>query len=106
MQQLDLCEEIVKEMRKLEFSSDFIETFKLSSYFIDATNKPAPVQRTILSLYFYKCIIYSGIYAPPSVRMALTIGNDTHQWLIDIKLVILPVLKQNEELMLATMPTI
>jgi hypothetical protein len=35
--------------------------------------------------------------APNQIRLALTSGNDYIDWLQDIKIVILPFLKENEE---------
>jgi len=98
MNDLDLCEEIKLEMRKIGFPQDLYDSIVNSLEFIEATGKEPHLQRTILSLMFYRKIIYSSQMVQPSIRMALTIATETRQWLDDIKLVILPALYKIHEI--------
>lgn len=95
--QVNLCEEILKEMKSLEFPEEFIGKFKSNELFIDAYSKHYGLQRTILTSLFFR-ILMSGNFMPPSeVRLALNSANDVVGWLGDIKVVILPFIKENLE---------
>lgn len=92
---VNACEEVLKEMQRLLFPASFIQKFKTHEMFIDAYNKHYGLQRTILTSLFFK-ILMSGKQVPPSdIRLALNSANDILSWLSDIKIVILPFIKEN-----------
>lgn len=95
---LNLCEELLGEMRRLEFSSSSIDFIKGKQMFVDSYNKESMMQRNLLSVVLYKTMMYSNIMVPKEIRLALNMANDNIGWLDDIKLVILPYLKANENL--------
>ena len=94
---LNLVEEIVKEMQKLEFNPSSIEHFKNSEVYKFYYNQVENVQRVALSLYFYRMLVYSDVKLPNEVRMAINSSQDALQWLDDFRLVILPYLKIYEK---------
>lgn len=95
---MDLCSEIVKEMTKLEFSQRAVDVVKNDVRFIQAIPEPTPVQKTLITMTFYGILMKSTLSSPPlQVRLALNAGTTSESWLDDIKLVILPWLKINEE---------
>lgn len=94
---INLVEEIIKEMQKLEFSPSSIEYFKKSEVYMYYYDQVESVQRVALSLYFYRMLIYSNIKLPNEVRMAINSSQDALQWLDDFRLVILPYLKIYEK---------
>jgi hypothetical protein len=94
---LNLVEEIVKEMQKLEFNPSSIEYFKNSEVYRFYYDQVENVQRVALSLYFYRMLVYSDVKLPNEVRMAINSSQDALQWLDDFRLVILPYLKIYEK---------
>ena len=94
---LNLCTELIKEMERLGFEEKSIVAVKTSRHFIEAFNKPQPVQKTMLTMVLYNILLGKTVAAPPHVRLALSTSNDSTGWLDDMKLAILPFLKNNEE---------
>jgi len=88
--ELNLCDLLLDEMKKLEFSPICIEYIKHSQIFIDAYSKETVMQRSLLSVLLYKTMMYSNVTVPKEIRLALNMSNDNIGWLDDIKLVILP----------------
>ncbi len=95
--ELNLCDLLLDEMKKLEFNTICINYVKRSQIFIDAFHKESVMQRSLLSVLLYKIMMYSNINVPKEIRLALNMSNDSVGWLNDIKLVILPYLRENEE---------
>jgi len=96
--ELDLCKEILKEMTKLEFKESSIRQIQYSSYFIEAVNKEAPMQRALITTVFFRLMVDRGDkYIPKEIKLGLNMANDVLGWLEDMKLVVLPFLKLNEE---------
>lgn len=94
---LNLCTELVKEMERLGFEEKSIMVVKTSRHFIEAFDKPQPVQKTMLTMVLYNILLGKSAAAPAHVRLALSTSNDSTGWLDDMKLAILPFLKNNEE---------
>ena len=91
----NVCEDVLKEMRNLGFPPEFVSRFKNHELFRDAYEKHYLLQRTILTSLLFK-ILMSGTQPPPAeIRLALNSANDIISWLSDIKLVILPFIKEN-----------
>lgn len=95
--QINLCDELVKEMRKLQFNEASIEVIKSDGKFIEAYDKQPIIQKTILTMLLYNVLMNSNTIVPSQIRIALNASNDVIGWLDDIKLVILGFLKVNEE---------
>ena len=95
---MDLCSEIVNEMNKLEFNRVAIDTITSDIRFIQALPESEHMQKTLLTMVFFNVLMKSSVIVPPvRVRLALNSGTTSFSWLEDIKLVILPWLKFNEE---------
>ena len=97
VQELNLCEELIKEMMKLEFSEESIAYVRSQSGYTEAWNKDERTQKTMLTLTLFNILMQGESIVPSQIRLALNIASDVVAWLDDIKLVILPWLKANEE---------
>lgn len=94
---LNLCEEVILEMKKLGFEQNYIDFISNSSNFKQSYNENVKIQRSMLTILFYRILISGNIIAPDNIRVALNIATDINSWLDDIKLVILPWLYTNRE---------
>lgn len=95
----NLCADVVAEMERLNFKQGSVNTVKASSQFIDAYNEKNNVlQRTMLTMVFYNVMISGTHTAPAHIRMALNLATDVLGWWDDMRLVILPFLKENEDM--------
>lgn len=95
--EVNLCAVIVSEMEHLQFNQNSINTVKSSQKFIEAYDKQNSLQRTMLTMLFYEIMVNSEHVVPSQIRLALNIATDLNGWLDDIRLVILPWLKNNED---------
>ena len=96
MQEVNLCNELTKYMSDLNYSESQIALVTNHPRFIQAVDKPSPVQRSILTTLFYNILISTNSVVPSEVRYALNCGTDLVSWLDDYKTTILPFIKQNE----------
>ena len=96
MFELNLCKEIVYTMVKLGFSKKAIEHFKNSSQYANAYNSSAPVQRTMLIMYFYNLIMYKEEPIPHNIRIGLNAATESLAWFEDISGIVLPFILVNE----------
>ena len=97
MDELSLCDSVVKEMMALGFNQNSINYVTSSKLFIGAKAESDVKQRSMLTLALYNVLINSEEIVPSRIRLALNVAGDTTCWLDDIKLVILPFLRVNEE---------
>lgn len=97
VQELNLCEELIKEMVKLEFSEESITYVRSQSGYAEAWNKEERIQKSMLIMTLYGILVQSESVVPSQIRLALNIANDVIAWLDDIRLVILPFMKANED---------
>ncbi|EKD89637.1 MAG: hypothetical protein ACD_33C00023G0008 [uncultured bacterium] len=93
---IDLIKEMNEELTRLEMSQVIINYIKSDKLYTDAYGKDYRIQKTLLTMLFYKVIMYSSIVVGKNIRLALNEANDVISWLDDIKLVILPFIKANE----------
>ena len=93
----NLCAEVVTEMERLGFSQSSVNTVKGTSQFIDGYEQNNTLQRTMLTMLFYNILISSPTPAPAHIRLALNVATDSMGWWDDMRLVILPFIKVNEE---------
>lgn len=94
---LNLCNEIIAEMERLEFDKSSIDVVKSNPQFVDAYNKNDVLQKTMLIMLFYGIIVNGSISTPTNVRLSLNIAPDVKGWIDDMKIVILPWLKGNQQ---------
>ena len=100
---LNLCQEVLTEAKKLEIKESGIQAIQNNKIFIDAYNHHYGLQRTMLTTLLFKILMSASFDVPPQIRIALNSAGDTLSWLDDIKLVILPFIKVNED---AFFPTV
>jgi len=93
----NLCDEIIKEMRNLQFNESNIDLLKNSPRFIDAYDKEHVLQKTMLTMIFHNLLLNGKTIVPSNIRLSLNIATSVFGWLEDIKLVILPFLRLNED---------
>ena len=91
------CADVVTEMERIGFSQSSVNTVKATSQFIDAYDKGDQLQRTMLTMLFFNIMISGENPAPPHIRIALNVALDVAGWWDDMRLVILPWLKANED---------
>ena len=100
MNQIDinLCNELIAEMKKLDFNDISINRISNDIRFIDAIDKPTVLQKTILTMVLFGILVdnMKDTIIPSNIRVALNIAPSIEGWFEDIKLVILPFLKVNE----------
>lgn len=92
------CAGVVAEMERLEFKQSSVNTVKGTTQFIDAYDKNDQLQRTMLTMLFFNILISGTHPAPTQIRLALNVATDVAGWWDDMRLVILPFLKENEDL--------
>ncbi len=101
MSELNLCKEIADTMVTIGFSEKAIEHFKTSEQYVTAYNSSAPVQRTMLIMYFYNLMMYKEEPIPRNVRIALNAATASLPWYEDVVTIILPFLRVNENVFYA-----
>lgn len=95
---INYCASVVVEMERLGFKQSSVNHVKAQSQFIDGYDKNDQLQRTMLTMLFFNILISGKHTAPAQIRLALNIATDVAGWWDDMRLVILPFLKENEEL--------
>lgn len=93
---VNLCTEIIDEMRRLGFEETSIQRVTSNERFQSAFDKDPILQRTMLTMVFYNVLIAPNKTLPINIRLALNVATDVNGWLEDMKLSILPFIKINE----------
>ena len=97
MDNVNLCEEILKEAQRLGLKQSGLETIQTNQTFIDAYNQGMAFQRAAMTTLLFR-ILLSGSFQPPAqIRIALNSASDSNSWLDDIKIVILPFIVANQD---------
>lgn len=93
---LDLCKELIFTMKDYEFQEKEIEKVTSNHLFIDALSKEPGLQKAILTLMLYRIVVYSKIEVTRNIKLALnaTVGN--LHWLDNIKLSVIPFIRDNK----------
>lgn len=97
LEELNLCKSIIAEMVALGFKQASITYVTSSKLFIGAKEESDVKQRSMLTLALYNVLINSDEIVPSRIRLALNMAGDVTSWLDDIRLVILPFLRVNED---------
>lgn len=97
MENVNLCEEVLKEAQKLGIKQLGIETIKSNPTFVQAYDKNSGFQRSMLTTMMFRLLMSSTFQPPAQIRIALNSAIDNSSWLDDIKIVILPFVKANED---------
>lgn len=97
MENLNLCEEVLKEAQRLCLKQTGLNAIQSNPTFIEAFDKNIGFQRSMLTTMLFKILVSANFQPPAQIRIALNSANDTNSWLDDIKIVILPFIKANED---------
>lgn len=93
----NVCEELVNEMKKLGCSENTINSIKNNDIFKEAYDKHYGLQRVMITTLLFKILMSGDFKVPANIRLLLNSANDTISWLDDIKLAIIPFIKENED---------
>ncbi len=96
--ELNLCNEVIKEMSKLGFTATELSYLQSHPTFIDALIRPPIEQKPMLIMLFFKLLMMLPTPAPPTVRIQLNSASSTINWLEDMKLTIIPFLAVHKNL--------
>lgn len=96
---IDLCQALSTEMQRLEFLPASIERLQSAAHFKTAFAQPAMVQKTYLTLVLASILNSGEDVVPSQIRLGLNMGTNVLDWLTDIKLIVLPFMKANEDLL-------
>jgi hypothetical protein len=92
---LDLCEELVKTLRQYEFTNEEIGKVTANPLFIDSINKEDKIQKAMLSLMLYRIAVYSNTDVSKNIKLALNATVSSLHWLDNVKLSVIPFIKNN-----------
>jgi hypothetical protein len=95
--ELNLCQAIVDGMKRFEFNQKSIDSVVNNVEFAQANDKPASLQKTVITMVFFNILISGATPAPGHIRIALNVALDVNGWLDDMNNTILPWLKSNED---------
>jgi hypothetical protein len=84
-------------MRKLQFTERSVSFIENNPQFVMAHLEPAGVQRTMLTMLINRIFTLGPFIVPAEIRLSLSMSTDSLGWSDDLKLVILPFLKANED---------
>ena len=101
VEQLDLNAEIVKEMKSLQFSQSSIDKFCAHRHYVTSLGQQPMVQKTYLTLALAHFLNSASFIAPSEIRLGLSMGTNPLDWLTDVKVIVLPFLKANEDQLFA-----
>lgn len=96
-EEMNLCVEIGKTMEQLQFHEHSVVQVKSHPMYLQAFGQQPTVQRTFLTMMLHGILLKPQEITPSQIRLALNIATDVRAWLDDIRLVVLPFLKENEE---------
>lgn len=97
MQDFNLCAIFVEEMEKLQFLPSSIDRIRQDPQFIKAMDQDPSVQKMMLTLLINHIFIMGPFVVPFDIRLSLNLATDAQGWSDDLKIVLLPFLKANEE---------
>jgi len=95
--EVNLCKEIKEEMEKLNIKKEIIDFIKNNHLFIQNYSSPINVQKIIMITLLFKLLMCFKYPISSEIRLALNASSDSMEWLKDIKIGILPFIKENEE---------
>lgn len=95
VENINVCEEIIKEMRLQEVDEKIINLIVNSDQYRTAIDKSQSIQRTLMITVLFRLLLQLKTYLPSELRIQLTIDNDINDWLTSIKIAIIPFIKLN-----------
>jgi hypothetical protein len=99
-QNLDLCEELNKQLQLLEFKPESIQRIQQMPHYQTAVGQVPLNQKTYLTLALSNVLMGGPSVVPSEIRLGLNMAVDVNDWLDDIKIIVLPFIKANEDKLL------
>lgn len=99
-QTLDLCEELNKQLQQLEFKPENIQRIQQMTHYQTAVGQVPLNQKTYLTLALSNVLLEGPAVVPSEIRLGLNMAVDVNDWLDDIKIIVLPFIKANEDKLL------
>ena len=94
---LDLVDEINKEMQKMQMSPELVVKYQTTPYYHTAsTTSDVMMQKTYLTLALSRVLTGGEFVVPSQIRLGLNMANTVEHWLQDVKLIVIPFMKANE----------
>lgn len=97
---LDLVDEINKEMQKIQMSPELIDKYQATPYYhtasVCSTTGDVMMQKTYLTLALSRVLTGGEFVVPQQIRLGLNMANTVEHWLQDVKLIVIPFMKANE----------
>lgn len=97
MDNVNLCNEVIKEAQRLGLKQTALENIQTNQTFVEAYDKNMAFQRAALTTLLFRVLLSSTFQPPAQIRIALNSANDHISWLDDIKIVILPFIVENQD---------
>lgn len=97
LENIDLCQSLLAEMRNLDFKPSALVAVENSHYFARANGQDPTIQRPYLVLLLNSIFLQGPEVVPSNIRLALNVAHDHQGWLVDLKIVLLPFLKANQD---------
>lgn len=95
----DLCQSVTTEMQRLEFRPESIDRVQTNPHYRTACEQAPMIQKTYLTLALSGVLNSGKDVVPSEIRLGLNMAGNVADWLTDIKLIVLPFLKVNEDLL-------
>lgn len=94
----DLCRIMIEEMRRMQFKETSIAYVQNSDSFVTASTVGQPnLQRSHLTMLISRIFTMGPEVVPYQIRLGLTMADDTMSWIRDLKILLIPFLKENED---------
>lgn len=97
---LDLCNELTTQLQRLEVKPENVARIQQLDHFKTAIGQEPRVQRTYLTLALSNVLANGPEVVPQEIRLGLNMGIEVNDWLEDIKLIVIPFIKANEDKLL------
>ena len=94
---INLSQAVVEEMQRLEFCPNNVGKFQTGGHYQTAQGQEPMVQKTYLTLALASVLNSGQDVVPSEIRLGLNMAHTVADWLTDIKLIVLPFIKANEE---------
>lgn len=92
---VNYADEILAEMKTQEVDPVVINFLKNNSRFQESYHKPPAVQRVMVVSAVYRLMLKLKVFLPKEVRLALNTDMDDRDWIMSMKLAIIPFIKVN-----------
>ena len=97
LEDFNLCDIMIEEMEKLQFKQSSIDYIKSSQHFQTAQRLPSTLQRSQLTMLISYIFAMGPEIVPYQIRLSLAMADDTMNWIRDLKIVLIPFLRENED---------